>query len=119
MHALGEGILPQADFSVTHVWLGAATVAISPRQIRRVFLRQSVRVSRDTRIDIEELYCRQCRRTYNDVKDQPCEAAASNEHLRGGPIGVRAKRTHKHNCEMLGCVLPAQPAEGPPLAATG
>jgi DNA primase len=51
--------------------------------------------------------CSQCRRTWDDVADEPCIAATSNEHLRGGPIGERKKRAHhRHNCELLGCELP-------------
>lgn len=41
-----------------------------------------------------EAYCSNCRRSYEDVADQPCSVVVvGNEHLRGGPIGVRAKRT--------------------------
>lgn len=47
--------------------------------------------------------CEQCRRPWDDVYGEPCIAAETNEHLRGGPIGVRAKRKHDHRCDLLGC----------------
>lgn len=115
--------MPLPGYSPTHVWVAAATVPISSRKVRRAFLRQSIRVVRDDRIDILEIYCAQCRRPYDDVKDEPCEAAEGNEHLRGGPIGIRKKRAHhKHNCVALGCELPEEDDEdeeghGPAAAA--
>jgi hypothetical protein len=50
--------------------------------------------------------CAMCRRPYEDVVGQPCSAFDSTEHLRGGPIGERAKRLHPHHdCEKYGCTL--------------
>lgn len=49
-----------------------------------------------------ETYCSQCRRPYDDVADQPCEAADGWEHLIGGPRG-RRKRLHDHDCNLFGC----------------
>ncbi|MFB9880809.1 hypothetical protein ACFFMN_22905 [Planobispora siamensis] len=94
------------EYSPTHVWVGAATVPITQRKVRRAYLRQSVRTVKDTKITILEIYCEQCRRPYDDVQDELCSAAQSSKHLKGGPIGVRQKRAHyKHNCALLGCDL--------------
>ncbi|MEV8634255.1 hypothetical protein AB0395_21630 [Streptosporangium sp. NPDC051023] len=99
--------MPLPDYSPTHVWVGAATVPISNRKVRRAYLRQSVRVVKDARIDVLEIYCSQCRRPYDDVRDEMCSAAEGNEHLRGGPIGERKKRAHhRHSCILLGCDFP-------------
>lgn len=59
----------------------------------------------DLKVDALDVYCGECKRPYDDVADQACEAAESNEHLRGGPLnGERAKRKHRyHDCEELRC----------------
>lgn len=96
--------MPMPDYSRTHTWVGAATIDLDDRQALRAVLRHCVRHPRDLRISVIEVYCSQCRRPWSDVADELCEAADSNEHLRGGPIGERRKRAHhKHNCEALGC----------------
>ncbi len=84
--------------------MAAATVGLSLKQARHALLRHSVRLPKQIRIDVLDIYCDQCRRTFDDVCDEPCIAATTAEHLRGGPIGERKKRAHhKHNCELLGC----------------
>lgn len=91
------------EFSEQHVWVAAATVELDVRQARRAVLRHSVRIPKEYRITVLDVYCAQCRRTWDDVADEVCVAAASNEHLRGGPIGERKKRKHNHRCDLLGC----------------
>ncbi|MBO2461704.1 hypothetical protein [Actinomadura violacea] len=88
-----------------HVWVGAATVGLSDQQARWAVLRHSVRipVQESFKIPILEVYCAECRRPYDDVADEPCVAADKRAHLIGGPIGTRKKRSHAHNCELLGC----------------
>lgn len=108
--------MPMPEYSKTHVWVGAATVRLDDRQALRGVLRHSVRYPKDLKIDILEVYCDQCRRPWDDVADELCEAAKSNEHLRGGPIGTRKKRKHDHNCEALGC--PPQEGDGTTAAAS-
>jgi hypothetical protein len=96
--------MPPPEFSKNHVWVAAATVQLDTRQAKRAILRQSVRLPAQRRIDVLEVYCEQCRRPWDDVYGEPCIAAETNEHLRGGPIGVRAKRKHDlHRCDLLGC----------------
>lgn len=98
--------MPMPDYSKTHVWVGAATVGLDERQAKRAVLRHSVRIPRELKINVLEVYCAQCRRPWDDVADELCEAAVNNEHLRGGPIGERKKRRHDHRCDLLGCPMP-------------
>lgn len=95
--------MPSAEYSEHHVWVAAATIRLDPRQAKRAVLRHSIRLPEGRKIDVLEIYCEQCRRTWDDVVDEPCEAAKSNAHLHGGPIGTRRKRKHDHDCELLGC----------------
>jgi hypothetical protein len=111
--------MPMPEYSTHHVWVGAATVALDPRLAHRAVLRHSVRYPRDLKIDILEVYCSQCRRPWDDVADELCEAAKSNEHLRGGPIGERKKRRHAHRCDLLGCDIQRDDGGNGPVAATG
>jgi hypothetical protein len=95
-----------ADYSERHRWVIAATVEVDTRYARRAVLRGSVRIPERTRIDALEIYCVACRRPWDDVMDEPCIAATTNEHLRGGPIGERKKRKqfpHQHDCSRYGC----------------
>jgi hypothetical protein len=111
--------MPMPEYSRTHTWVGAATIALDDRQALRAVLRHCVRHPRDLRIDILDVYCSQCRRPWTDVADELCEAADGNEHLRGGPIGQRKKRAHhKHNCAALGCEQPKDD-DGDAVAAAG
>lgn len=99
--------MPMPEYSRTHVWVGAANVPLDAKQAFRAVLRHCVRYPTGMRIPILEVYCEQCRRPWDDVADELCEAADGNGHLRGGPIGERKKRAHdRHNCELLGCERP-------------
>lgn len=109
------------EYAEHHVWIAAATVGLDARQARRAVLRHSVRIPRELKIDVLEVYCSQCRRPWDDVADELCEAAESNGHLRGGPIGERRKRKHNHpdhNCTAFGCD-PPQAGGDEPMTATG
>jgi hypothetical protein len=86
-----------------HVWVGAALVDLSGQQAALADLRGAIRLPQRTRVNILETYCAACRRPWDDVADEPCIAAENNEHLRGGPIGERQKRTHTHDCSVWGC----------------
>jgi hypothetical protein len=92
--------------STDHIWVGAALVALTAKQIKYAEWRGYVDMP-PQRVDILECYCDACRRPYDDVADQPCAAAVNNEHLRGGPIGERQKRKHPaHDCAKYGCTIP-------------
>lgn len=83
-----------AESSAQHDFVIAATIGVTEQLARKGHQRGVVRLPATTRVDVMEAYCANCRKTYEDVADQPCSVAViGNEHLRGGPIGVRAKRT--------------------------
>lgn len=95
--------MPKAEYSENHVWVAAATVGLDNKQALHAYLRHSVRIPQEFKINVLDVYCEQCRRPWDDVVNELCEAYVSNEHLRGGPIGVRKKRKHEHRCDLLGC----------------
>lgn len=90
-----------------HQWVIASTVAVDAQQARYAVMRGSIRLKERIRIDAQEVYCRECRRPWDDVMDEPCVAVENNEHLRGGPIGERKKRKqfphYHHDCALYGC----------------
>ena len=86
---------------IEHKWVTASTVDLTHKQANLARLRGSLRMEQ-VKIDCLEVYCKTCRRPWDEVFDQPCHEDA--ELLRGGPIGIRRKRDHStHNCELLGC----------------
>ena len=82
------------DVDLSHAWIGAATIPLTEKQAKRADLRCSVILNplEPTKIDILDTYCSGCRRNYEDVADQPCEAKINNEHLIGGDQRERVKR---------------------------
>jgi hypothetical protein len=78
-----------------HLWVGAALVPLPPNIVRQADQRGTVRLAEKTKITVLEVYCKACRRPHEDVADAPCEALGSKtkDHLIGGPIGTRKKRT--------------------------
>lgn len=112
--------MPQRITSTTHQWVAAACIPVDPKAAKRAVDRQSVRaymLNPDQKIEILDVYCASCRRPFEEVADRPCEAAETNEHLRGGPIGERAKRKHLyHDCDEVGC-YPSPAAAPAPVAA--
>lgn len=110
--------MTEPEETAEHVWVGASTVELDLKQAHRAVLRHSIRIPEQTKIDVLEVYCSACRRPWDDVAGEPCLAASTTEHLRGGPIGERKKRGHRHNCAVLGCET--GPAVGPgPVPAAG
>jgi hypothetical protein len=96
-----------------HRWVAAATVSLNDAEAKLAQMRGSIRLAERVRIDCLEIYCGSCKRPWDDVFDEPCEALESTEHLRGGPIGIRRKRNHAHHdCEMLGCDTSANAGAG-------
>lgn len=88
-----------------HQWVIATTIDVDEPLARKGNQRGTVRIPADTKVDVMDTYCAMCRRAYEDVADVPCSAAViGTEHLRGGPIGVRAKRKHpQHDCIATSC----------------
>lgn len=83
---------PPGDKDLSHNWIGAATVALDDKTAKHAELRGSYRTKIHERVDILEVYCKGCRRPYDDVADEPCAAKVDNTHLIGGNPGERKKR---------------------------
>lgn len=75
-----------------HDFVVSATIRVDQKTARYAEFRQSFHAKKDTRIDVLEVYCEACRRPLDEVASEACSALINNEHLRGGPIGERAKR---------------------------
>jgi hypothetical protein len=98
--------MPKRIISAEHVWGGAAIVRLDPKNASKAVLRGYVDLDVDTRFQVLEVYCTQCRRPYDAVADRPCEAAEEkgNETLIGGPTRERRKRVQSHHdCSRYGC----------------
>lgn len=84
--------MPQHEGSDRHEWIAAAEVPIEARHVRRALLRQSFRVEKaGLKVDVLDVYCRNCRRNFVDVADQPCICKETTRHLRGGPDGRKRR----------------------------
>lgn len=104
--------MPQQAYSADHVWVGATYVTLPKNLARQAEKRGTVRLPEQTKVDILEVVCTQCRRPYDDIAGQPCEAAENRDHLIGGPTGERKKRKHPyHDCSETGCTLGPNVAE--------
>jgi hypothetical protein len=75
-----------------HVWIVAAEIKVEDRVAKTADFRGSFTTTAGTRVDALEVYCRACRRPYEDVVGKDCEALIDNRHLIGGDQAVRAKR---------------------------
>ena len=102
---------PVPDVDAPHAWCGGSLLELTERQARLALLRGFVPLPQRTKVKVLEIYCLTCRRPYEDVADEPCSALANNEHLRGGPIGVRAKR-RRHDVDDDAIVVLPLPATG-------
>lgn len=90
-----------------HEWIGAAEVDLTLKDAKRADLRGSYRTAVETQVHVLEVYCRNCRRPFEQVAGVVCEASKSKDHLIGGVPGTRARRTGHgipgHDCVKLGC----------------
>jgi len=85
--------MPKKITATDHKWVAAAQLSLTDTQARQAEWRGHVDIKDRVRIEVLETYCRECRRPYDDVADEPCAVdVEGNDHLRGGPIGVRKKR---------------------------
>lgn len=75
-----------------HTWIGAAEIWVSDKVAKHANLRLSFRAYAGQRVDVLEVYCRACKRPYDDAADQPCAATIDKTHLIGGNPGQRKKR---------------------------
>ncbi|AWI32709.1 hypothetical protein DDW44_30820 [Streptomyces tirandamycinicus] len=74
------------------MWIVAAEIKVEDRVAKLADFRGSFTTVGGTRVDALEVYCRNCRRPYEDVADIDCEAQIDNRHLIGGDQTQRAKR---------------------------
>lgn len=77
---------------LSHVWVAAAEVEVTPKIASIADYRGSFKASEGMRIDALEVYCKGCRRPYDEVKGSDCAAKIDNTHLIGGDQSKRAKR---------------------------
>jgi hypothetical protein len=85
-----EPAAPARDLA--HVWVVAAEVEVSPRIAKIADYRGSFKAAAEQRIEALEVYCRGCRRPYDEVRGDDCAAKIDNRHLIGGDQSVRAPR---------------------------
>ncbi|MBV1940879.1 hypothetical protein KUF83_30555 [Streptomyces sp. BV286] len=78
--------------SLAHVWIVAAEIKVEERIAKLADFRGSFTTTTGTRVDALEVYCRTCRRPFEDVAEADCEALIDNRHLIGGDQSQRAKR---------------------------
>jgi hypothetical protein len=94
-----------------HTWIFATTCRGDEKAAEMASRSGRTTVVVDTTLDVLDVYCERCRRTYDDVAGRPCEVAGGNEHLIGGPTGLRRKRIHDHDCRLFGCLITPEEAE--------
>ncbi|MFE1270653.1 hypothetical protein [Streptomyces sp. NPDC058758] len=95
LFALAEPAVPEPDDEpedLSHSWVVAAEISVKEHIAKIADFRGSFTTDGGTRVDALEVYCRACRRPYEDVADIDCEALIDNRHLIGGDQRVRAKR---------------------------
>ncbi|MGW9438639.1 hypothetical protein [Streptomyces sp. NPDC055607] len=80
------------DTSLAPVWIVAAEIKVEGRIAKVADFRGSFTAMKDTRVDALEAYCRNCRRPYESVAADDCEALTDHRHLIGNDRAVRAKR---------------------------
>ncbi|GHH22066.1 hypothetical protein GCM10018780_70150 [Streptomyces lanatus] len=87
--------LPAAEVEapdLSHIWVVAAEVEVTPKIASVADYRGSFKATEGQRVDALEVYCRGCRRPYDEVKGDDCAAKVDNTHLIGGDQTKRAKR---------------------------
>ncbi len=79
-------------YSAAHQWVGATYVPLPENLAANAARRGTTRVPAETKVDILEVACAQCRRPYDAVAGEKCVAAVNRDHLIGGPTGERKPR---------------------------
>nr|WP_240982079.1 hypothetical protein [Streptomyces sp. R302] len=77
---------------LAHVWVVAAEIVVTPRIASIADYRGSFKTEKEQRVEALEVYCKGCRRPYDEVKGDSCAAKVDNTHLIGGDQTTRAKR---------------------------
>ncbi|WP_370418993.1 hypothetical protein AB8O64_11090 [Streptomyces sp. QH1-20] len=81
---------PSQDLS--HTWVVAAEIQVEPRIASIADFRGSFKATSGQRVDALEVYCKGCRRPYDEVKGEDCAEKVDNRHLIGGDQSTRKKR---------------------------
>ena len=87
--------LPAAEVEapdLSHIWVVAAEVEVTPKIASVADYRGSFKATEGQRVDALEVYCRGCRRPYDEVRGDDCAAKIDNTHLIGGDQTKRARR---------------------------
>ncbi|MEU2585321.1 hypothetical protein ABZ612_20635 [Streptomyces avermitilis] len=82
---------PEAP-DLSHVWVVAAEIEVTPKIASVADYRGSFKAAEGQRVDALEVYCKGCRRPYDEVRGDDCAAKMDNTHLIGGDQTKRAKR---------------------------
>lgn len=82
---------PEAE-DLSHTWVVAAEIEVTPKIAKTADFRGSFKATEGQRVDALEVYCKGCRRPYDEVKGDDCAALIDNRHLIGGDQSTRAKR---------------------------
>ncbi|MFJ4908497.1 hypothetical protein ACIQCR_17045 [Streptomyces sp. NPDC093249] len=83
---------PEPLIDLSHTWVVAAEIQVDPRVAGIADFRGSFRAAEGQRVDALEVYCKGCRRPYDDVRTGACEEKMDNRHLIGGDQSIRKKR---------------------------
>lgn len=87
-----EKTAPARAKDLSHTWVVAAEIPVEPRIASIADFRGSFNASAGLRVTALEVYCKGCRRPYDEVKGADCAEKIDNRHLIGGDQSVRAKR---------------------------
>lgn len=82
----------EAAKDLSHVWVVAAEIEVESRVARIADFRGSFKASAEQRVEALEVYCRGCRRPYDEVQGRDCAEKIDNRHLIGGDQSIRKKR---------------------------
>ncbi|MCG8971763.1 hypothetical protein JRC61_40415 [Streptomyces sp. CL12-4] len=83
---------PEPKPDLSHVWVVAAEIEVAPKIASIADYRGSFKAPEGQRVEALEVYCRGCRRPYDEVKGDDCAEKIDNRHLIGGDQSKRAKR---------------------------
>jgi hypothetical protein len=84
---------PETKSGLSHTWVVAATIEVTPKVASVVDYRGSFKATEDQRIEALDVYCDGCRRPYDEVKEHDCAAKIDNTDLIGGDQSKRAKQS--------------------------
>ncbi|MFB6576092.1 hypothetical protein ACFCYC_01405 [Streptomyces sp. NPDC056402] len=74
------------------MWIIAAEVQVERKIASLAVLRGSFKARAGQRVEALEVYCKDCRRIYEEVEKEPCLEKIDNRHLIGGDQSIRQKR---------------------------